>query len=342
LNRSIQLALKSEGIIPILQKAKAVAKFFRKSPAAALELERQLVISKESKKKLKLENKTQWSSCCKMLIRLRKSMIAVTAALQVLHENQGTRKVPPPSLTNSEWITVSDIIGLLLPLHHATKVISSQSAPTINQVMPMMVEILFTKLVPSEDDAAATASFKRVLGSDLTERWGTIIASIPDRLLLAVYLDPHMKDFAFLADGTSLAIKARDIAFKKLEPLVGTISTPPPSQYPQMTTKEKEAAIALYGAHLVNRAVASLPVVTPSPSTGLQLLRQEVVHYHARPPLDLCHKVKLPLIGGRLMQKSTHSWPNWPNNSSVSQPLQCPVSVCSPREGGLSANAAAH
>jgi hypothetical protein len=58
-----------------------------------------------------------------------------------------------------------------------------------------------------------------------------------------------------------------------------------------MTTKEKEAAIALYGAHLVNRAVASLPVVTPSPSTGLQLLRQEVVHYHARPPLDLCHKV---------------------------------------------------
>lgn len=290
LNRSIHLALQEDSVEPILHKAKKVANFFRRSPAAQRELSKQQYISKESTKKLKIDNNTRWSSCCKMLLRLQRSMVAINAALAELQQNQVTRKAPPPTLTSPEWIMLSEITTVLLPLRKATKAISAEKAPTISQVMPMIAKILWINLAPSNDDTATVASFKSTLKMDLNERWGIMISNIPDHLLLAVYLDPRMKDFAFLTQGRDLAVKARDLTFRKLEPLLGTISAAATTTASQMNDKERAATILLYGAALVNRPATVLPASSEASALVL-VLKQEVWHYFNTAPVDLCTKI---------------------------------------------------
>jgi hypothetical protein len=55
-------------------------------------------------------------------------------ALAELHQTQVTRKRPPPTLTGPEWMMISEVTAVLLPLQKATKAISAEHAPTISQL----------------------------------------------------------------------------------------------------------------------------------------------------------------------------------------------------------------
>ena len=70
-----------------------------------------------------------------------------------------------------------------------------------------------------------TNELKATIRSDLMKRWGSLLNNMPDAFLLAVYLDPRLKDFSFVQDENqrrSLLEKAKNLCGQCLEAADGT------------------------------------------------------------------------------------------------------------------------
>jgi len=115
LNRSIQIGLsKVQEVKLLLKKAKAICKYFRRSPKAASTLKEQQERLELPTKKMTLETKTRWSSAYKMIKRLLKSRPALSATLATLANTPTTTRKPPPhDLSSTEWTQLSQLLEVL-------------------------------------------------------------------------------------------------------------------------------------------------------------------------------------------------------------------------------------
>jgi hypothetical protein len=116
---------------PLVQKARNIVSFFRRSVVAADKL-RQVQIS--------IDN-----VCTKKLIpdvtTRRNSLLTVLRSLQDLKESVPSLLVLLGKvdllLTESEWDVISNVIAVLTPFDEVTIELSSESYPSISKVLPL-------------------------------------------------------------------------------------------------------------------------------------------------------------------------------------------------------------
>ena len=160
-----------------------------------------------STKKMTIDNKTRWGSAYEMMKRLLNSRPAISASLAIV---TGTKKKPPSDLSVDEWGFLRQFVSVLEPLHEAT---------------PLFRRILHYHLKTSDADDMCTNELKDTIREDLRKRWGCLLNNIPDAFLLAVYLDPRLKDFSFVQyenQRRSLVEKAKNLCGQCLETSDGT------------------------------------------------------------------------------------------------------------------------
>jgi hypothetical protein len=203
LNLAVRDGLEVPEVKHLLEKAKAIASFFRASPKATRLLEEQQRRQESpSMKKLKIDNRTRWNSALKMLKRLVASRPAVSASLAL--SNNARRRVPD-DLTGPEWALLGHLIQALQPLKAATKFLSQQRTPTLAFALPIMYRLLDHHLRQSDRAPGAVPSIpdtvRLAIHAGLTKRWAEFMGHrMPECVLLAVYLDPRFKDFSFVKD----------------------------------------------------------------------------------------------------------------------------------------------
>jgi hypothetical protein len=249
LNLAVQSGLAIEEVQPILEKAKTITQFFRSSPKATRLLEEQQRRQEGlSVKKLKIDYRTRWNSALKMLKRLVASRPAISASLAL---SSGARRRVPEDLSGHEWALLNDLIMVLRPLKEATKFLSQQRNPTLAFALPIVARLLNHHLRQGDAEvdmrAAAPTVADRVraaIRAGLESRWGEFIDErMPDAVLLAVYLDPRFKDFAFVNDA---AMRERLVqrAFDAAARLLGEPGALLPSQSQQQLGADPNAAAA--------------------------------------------------------------------------------------------------
>lgn len=275
INRSIRLALDAPDIKPIIDRAKAIAKTFKRSSNAKRMLaERQRALGLRVKS-LKIDNKTRWGSAHKMLKRLVSSRPAVSACLGALH---GLRRPIPDDLTSPQWVTIERLAKILEPLKKATKFVSSQTVPTIGAAMPLVSRATSRYLKAGDGDSTRIASFKQNVSDDLTARWNLLEQHASDTLLLAVYLDPRFKTFAFIDD-----VSKRHTLLDKAASLASTlVSTTTAADADRSTgrTQQRESTTLSPYAKVMDDLFGEQVVPVNSAARDVAL---ELSHYRNRP-----------------------------------------------------------
>ena len=170
---------------------------------------------------------TSWVSAYKMITHLLRSQASVCAALSILASANTATEVPViPS--EAEWLILGSIAAVVKPIYHATKFISVQRYPSMSGVIPVMERLLthhlaITPTSPEEmnvgcsstqlgggaDTTVADAplhegvakALQESIAHEISNEWKRFdVNTVSDTMLLAVYLDPRLKDFAFVAD----------------------------------------------------------------------------------------------------------------------------------------------
>lgn len=215
INLCVRLALKIPGIKEVVKATKAVCRTFKASAIARRALEDRQADLGLPRRPLKLDNKTRWGSTYEMLRRLTASRLAVSACLGTLH---GLRKPVADDLTLAQWSLIEKIAEVLEPFQDATEFLSHEKHPAVGAVMPIVLGAIpkHLKVVPA--DGPEIEAFKRKLATDIDIRWDTINVNASETMLLAVYLDPRFKDFAFIrdAEGRDLCIRRAIEALSRL------------------------------------------------------------------------------------------------------------------------------
>ncbi len=196
INLCVRLALKIPGTKEVVKAAKAVCRTFKASAIARRALEDRQADLGLPKRPLKLDNKTRWGSTYEMLRRLTASRLAVSACLGTLH---GLRKPVADDLTSAQWLLIKKIAHVLEPFQDATEFLSHEKHPTIGTVMPIVLGAIPKHLQVVPADGPEIEAFKK-LAMDIGIRWDVINVNASETMLLAVYLDPRFKDFAFIQD----------------------------------------------------------------------------------------------------------------------------------------------
>lgn len=208
INLCVRLALKKiRGVNDVVKAAKGVCRTFKASAIARRALEDRQADMGLPRRPLKLDNKTRWGSTYEMLRRLTASRPAVSACLGTLH---GLNKPVADDLTSAQWSLIKKIADVLEPFQDATEFLSHEKHPTIGAVMPIVLGAIpkHLKVVPA--DGPEIEALKKKLATDIDIRWDTINVNASETMLLAVYLDPRFKDFAFIQDG-----EGRDLCIRR-------------------------------------------------------------------------------------------------------------------------------
>ena len=109
--------------MPLVQKARNIVSFFRRSVVATDKLRQvQISIDNVCTKKLKPDVTTRWNSLLTMLRSLQDLKESVTSSLALLGKVDLI-------LTDSEWGVISNVIAVLTPFEEATIELSSKSYP---------------------------------------------------------------------------------------------------------------------------------------------------------------------------------------------------------------------
>jgi len=87
---------------------------------------------------------------------------------------------------------------VLKPLKKSTKFLSHEWA-TLSAVMPLIFNVIHV-LQPASEGGPVITTFKKDLVDDLSALWALLFTNVGDRLLMAVYLDPHFKTLYWIAD----------------------------------------------------------------------------------------------------------------------------------------------
>ena len=202
INRSIFLALASEPIKTVVEKAKAVCNMFRFPQAKRLLrlYQEQLNLSTRN---LKLCCPTRWGSVKKMLKRLTESRPAIALYL-ARHDDEHNS-----GLVDKEWAIIKDLLGLLCHLNEASLELSRQKVPTVGLIVPIFANIFKKWLDIKAHNGVenrpkihrSVVAFTNEVVEDLRHRWAMLQVGTSTELLMSAYLDPRTKDFAFVEDG---------------------------------------------------------------------------------------------------------------------------------------------
>ena len=200
INGSVRKALEHRCISDVFRSANNISKFFKKSSKAARSLKECQTALNLLVKSMAIDNDTRWGSAYQMMARLCESRRAVSACLA---EVTGTRDSIPDDLTTSQWSTIKRLVELLRAINESSEYISQQHHPTIGVVMVVMNQVMNAHLVGQAEKEADTSDavdkFRSVMLGDLKRRWPPLsLDTSADTVILAVYLDPRVKNFFFI------------------------------------------------------------------------------------------------------------------------------------------------
>ena len=275
LNLSVRRGLDADTVRSALKKAKAICRFFRKSPKASESLLDQQKRLDLSTKKLAIDNKTRWNSALKMIKRLLACRGAVSATLSTV---VGTRSKPPPDLNARDASALTSLMAVLKPFKDATKFLSTEKHVTIGFAMPLMHRLIKHHLSALPSDNSITTEVKSTIREDLEERWMTMYDSMQEVMLMSVYLDPRIKDFHFIEDQevrAEMLEKALVVAKELLDGPACNLSQGAPRVGPQAMPalkKRRDLMANLFGVCLTG------------PSEPIELTSEtELDSYHREP-----------------------------------------------------------
>lgn len=190
-NRSIRLGLDSASVKPLIDKSKKISRFFKSSPKATRLLTQKLKAFHLPMSDLKTDNKTRWGSAYDTMDRLCKSRSAVSACLAL---RWNTRRKVPKELTPTEWSSLDEMRKVLAPLKEGSEFLAQQKHPAVGLMWPIIYRMLHHHLNASveqkERNDRVVDLFKTAVADDLSQRWGTVLSSPKEILLLSVFLDP--------------------------------------------------------------------------------------------------------------------------------------------------------
>ena len=202
INRSIRIGLESDAISPLIKKAKKISRFFRSSPKAARMLATKQAALHMQVLRLKTDNKTRWGSAFAMVDRLSKSRSAISACLAI---PWNTRRRVPKDLELDEWAILGRLVDVLGALKEGSEFLSQEKHPTMGLAWPIINRMLHHHLKPEEPqdecyELHPVDRFKTVVAQDLEVWWKDVMDCSRQTVLLSIFLDPRLKDFAFLED----------------------------------------------------------------------------------------------------------------------------------------------
>jgi hypothetical protein len=195
---AIRKALDSEEIKPLIDAAKSISIFLKRSPKAQRILMTQQRAQGKKVLSMVVDNKTRWDSAFQMLDRLYASRGPISATLVQLQDYN--RSKPPADLTPSEWANVGLMAGVLQHLERRYKFIAEQKHPTIGMAAIVIEGTIKTHLAVKQGDTPLIASLKTIISKEITKSWETVLRQVYDKFLLAAFLDPRVKDFRFVSN----------------------------------------------------------------------------------------------------------------------------------------------
>ena len=166
----------------VVKKVKDIVSFFRSSNNAVDELKEIHSMKNTKFYKLKQDVETRWNSTYMMLESFEKQRVAVSTVL-------GNKGKVHLCLTDSELITLDEILVVLKPFFEITQEISSEQHTSLSKMIPM-VQILHKKLA-SKSHLGLSYELKYQLQSYFDELEQQTFAKF------ATFLDPRFKDVFF-------------------------------------------------------------------------------------------------------------------------------------------------
>ena len=183
LNLCVRHAIKNDATTKtVVKKVKDIVSFFRSSNNAVDELKEIHSMKNTKFYKLKQDVETRWNSTYMMLESFEKQRVAVSTVL-------GNKGKVHLCLTDSELITLDEILVVLKPFFEITQEISSEQHTSLSKMIPM-VQILHKKLA-SKSHLGLSYELKYQLQSYFDELEQQTFAKF------ATFLDPRFKDVFF-------------------------------------------------------------------------------------------------------------------------------------------------
>ena len=193
-NHKIQNCIKkafkeTENVKKVMVKAKKLAKHIRKSTLANNRLKSACQKSGHKYLRMKSSVDIRWNSefdCCERLLYHQD-------CIKEMERRRELESVSASLLTRSQWRLLEDLLEILKPLKIATKVLESETQPTINRVPEIIFdETSRLKDIIKDDGDENIKEFARHLLADIKERF-------PEFGLLDIscsysnFLDPRLK-----------------------------------------------------------------------------------------------------------------------------------------------------
>lgn len=190
----INKGLEENNIKQILITASSIVSHFKHSTIAIKALQAAQEKLKMPKQKLIQSVRTRWNSVYAMVERLIESRQCIRIVLD--DRTTTTRKTAISlELSESRWELLEQLVKVLKPFDLVTKVLSSETTPTISTVHPILKSIAEHFLIPNESDLPEIKTLKRTLSQEFKTRlFGQINDDSIFFLYIASFLDPRYKN----------------------------------------------------------------------------------------------------------------------------------------------------
>lgn len=191
-SHTLQLGVERVLKLPVVVKAVArckriVTHFHHSSKSTYLLKENQTSLCHKTHS-LVQDVATRWNSTYYMITRIIEQQQPICAKLLAIRKGE----LMP---TDSEFATLEAFISVMKPLVEITEAIGGEKWITISTIRPILHKLLKSSFVPSSDDSAQVKSFKKVLLTDLQDRYtGDVLMFLSK----ATMLDPRFKGLKFL------------------------------------------------------------------------------------------------------------------------------------------------
>ena len=192
---TIQNAIKdanksTKGVAITMTKAKKIIKHVRKSNLAANRLQK--ACSKAGHKCLKLKKciDIRWNSEYFAFERL----LYHQECFEMMDRNQELEKISKHILNRNNWRILKALVQILEPVKVVTKILESQSEPTINRVVECLFDIDegLKEKIDDPENPAVTKAYAKNLQKHLRARFPNFGLDMKI-VLLANFLDPHLR-----------------------------------------------------------------------------------------------------------------------------------------------------
>jgi len=188
--------------------------------------------------------------------------------------------------------------------------------------------------------------FKSIVGKDLKERWNDVMSCSEETVLLSIFLDPRLKDFAFIED----AIKRRQLVDRSYRFAYAWLCNPdkcsplaidPDQVALQATTQDSRSKInRIFGDGTASRSHPPLARPTKRKSSQRIITSPRCRWWRRRTWIG----TRTPWNGGQRTNRPFLVSPRWPGATSPSLLPPCPPNACfrgeevsSPKNGLLCA-----